>query len=250
MSMTKALVLTGDGINCEQETAWALTMAGAQADIVHINQLMTHPKQLQEYRILALPGGFSFGDEVSSGKILAIKLQHALGDTLKDFIEGDNLVIGICNGFQVLVKLGILPLSTFRQQVTLVHNRQNRFINRWVSLKASPANLFFEGQDPEAFMFPIRHGEGRLLLPSEQERHFEAMLKPHTVLTYCDEVNGSFGRVAGLINPRGNVLGLMPHPEACVRWTQHPAWTSLPEETQKQIPHGLRLFQNMVRAVS
>lgn len=246
--MTRALVLCGDGINCEQETAYALSLAGADSEICHINDLIRTPERLRDYRILALPGGFSFGDEVSSGKILALKLQYALGDVLRDFIEQDNLVVGICNGFQALVKLGILPESArMAQQVTLTRNRQKRFINRWVRLNTGSASLFFDGL--ESMMLPIRHGEGRLMVPPGQESDMVGRLKPHAVLQYQEDINGSFERIAALVNERGNVMGMMPHPEAFVRWTQHPAWTSLPESERETEPAGLRIFKNMVQAV-
>lgn len=246
--MIKALVLTGDGINCEAETAFALEQAGAAVQIVHINTLIETPQQLKDTQILALPGGFSFGDEVSSGKILALKLRHRLHEELNEFIQAQKLVIGICNGFQTLVKLGLLPSSkTFTQQVTLTHNRQRRFINRWVSLKAQSNSLFFKGLDE--ITLPIRHGEGRLLVPADQEEAMKASLKPHVGLTYAEDVNGSFLQIAGLVNEQGNVLGLMPHPEAFVRWTQHPAWTSLTDDQKASIPAGQKIFKNMINAL-
>lgn len=247
--MIKTLVLTGDGINCEAETAFALAQAGAQPQIMHINTLIASPKQLADYQILALPGGFSFGDEVSSGKILAIKMKYALGDVLKSFIEQDRIVIGICNGFQALVKLGILPRSDiYAQQVTLTHNRQKRFINRWVSVKAPGGPVFFDNL--EAFMLPIRHGEGRLMVPQAMEAQMGFALEPHIALQYQEDVNGSFQQIAALVNERGNVLGMMPHPEAFVRWTQHPAWTTLTPETLSKTAPGLQLFQNMIKALN
>ncbi len=245
--MIKALVLTGDGINCEGETAFALSLAGAETECCHVNALLENPKRLDQVQILALPGGFSFGDEVSSGKILAIKLRHVLGDTLQRFIERQNLVVGICNGFQTLVKLGLLPQSErFIQHVTLTHNRQRRFINRWVAVKTPVRkSLFLEGL--EDFMLPIRHGEGRLMVPRGEELYWQDSLQSHIALTYADDVNGSFLQIAGLVNESGTVLGLMPHPEVFVRWTQHPSWTSLPESCHAETPPGLRLFQNMVQ---
>lgn len=246
--MIKALVLTGDGINCETETAFALEQAGASPTIMHINTLIESPRQLQDFQILALPGGFSFGDEVGSGKILSIKLRYGLEDLLYQYVSSDNLVIGICNGFQALVKLGLLPNSALKtQQVTLTHNRQQRFINRWVSLNTPGKSLFFEGLS--CFMLPIRHGEGRLVVPQGQEDTFQAQLTPHIELSYEEDVNGAFLQIAGLINERGNILGLMPHPEACVTWTQHPAWTSMNDSEKAQTPAGLAIFRNMVKAL-
>jgi phosphoribosylformylglycinamidine synthase len=247
--MIKALVLTGDGVNCEEETAFALNQAGAQSDVLHINSMIEAPEKLKAYQILALPGGFSFGDEVSSGKILALKLRYSLGDLLNTYIENpEHLVIGVCNGFQALVKLGVLPnTSLHTQQVTLTQNRQKRFINRWVTLRAPEGNLFFKGLD--RIMLPIRHGEGRLMVPVGEEQGMEQSLKPHIALTYEEDVNGSFLQIAGLVNENGNVLGLMPHPEAFVRWTQHPAWTSLTETERAERPAGQVVFENMVKAL-
>lgn len=247
-AMIKALVLTGDGINCEIETAFALEQAGAKSDIVHINSLIESPNLLNEYQILALPGGFSFGDEVSSGKILALKLGHAIGEELLRFIESDKLVLGICNGFQALVKLGLLPKTELlMQQVTLTHNRQKRFINRWVSVNTRQGGLFLEGLDH--FMLPIRHGEGRLMVPADEEKNMMNALQPHITLVYQDDINGSFLQIAGLMNERGNILGLMPHPEGFIRWSQHPAWTSMADTARSTPPAGLQLFKNMVQSL-
>ncbi|MCA9797964.1 MAG: phosphoribosylformylglycinamidine synthase subunit PurQ [Cyanobacteria bacterium HKST-UBA04] len=245
----RALVLCGDGINCEAESAHALRMAGIEPTVVHINDLIAAPKQLMNYGLLLLPGGFSFGDEVSSGKVLAVKLRHGLGEVLTQFVAEGRLVVGICNGFQALVKLGLLPGSSdaaeaLRQTATLTHNQLSDghrpgFINRWVWLSVDNRNRFFAGLD--RFMLPIRHGEGRLVVGDEtvltQACHGET-------LYYETDVNGSAGCVAGLTNPQGNVLGLMPHPEACVRADQHPD----PKAAQKHgdgEPAGLQLFKNM-----
>jgi len=244
----KALILCGDGINCEEETAFAFRQASAEADIVHINALIETPTLLKNYQIMALPGGFSFGDEINSGKILAIKLQHTLGNIFQEFIEKDNLVIGICNGFQALVKMGLLPVSKIgKQQVTLAHNRQKRFINRWISLKVPEASRFFEGL--ETLDLPMRHGEGRIMVPQGQEDAMTVALQPHIAATYTEDVNGSFMQIAALVNEKGNVLGIMPHPEAFIRWTQHPAWTSMSEEEKSAITPGLQVFRNMVKTI-
>jgi phosphoribosylformylglycinamidine synthase subunit PurQ / glutaminase len=228
----KVIVLTGDGINCEQETAEAFRLAGAQSiHIAHINTVIESPKQLQDAGILALPGGFSFGDEVSSGKVLALKLKYKLGDALRQFVEAKKPIIGICNGFQALVKLGLLPYHDgFQQQITLTHNRQNRFINKWVSLKGRASSPFMTGLD--SLMLPIRHGEGRLVVPESLQQ----VIADKAVLRYEEDVNGSYENIAGLAE--GSILGLMPHPEAFVRVTQHPNWQAPPT--------GLTLFKNMM----
>jgi len=234
----KAMILSGDGINCEEETAFALNQAEAEVKIIHINDLIKNPIQLKNYQILILPGGFSFGDEISSGKVLALKLQHTLNDVIQEFIDSQNLVIGICNGFQAMVKMGLLPTSALgHQQVTLTHNRQKRFINRWVTLQVPQASLFFDGL--ETLDLPMRHGEGQLIVPEGYD------IQPHIAATYSEDVNGSFLNIAALVNEKGNVMGMMPHPEAFVRWTQHPAWTSM---KKNPLPAGLKIFQNMVNS--
>jgi phosphoribosylformylglycinamidine (FGAM) synthase-like amidotransferase family enzyme len=180
--MVKALVVCGDGINCETESAFALEQAGASASICHINALIEAPEKLRATQLLFLPGGFSFGDEISSGKVLGVKLQHALGEPLAEFVASGKVVIGVCNGFQALVKMGLLPNTApgdgegHAQQVTLSHNRQGRFINRWVWLKANPNNPFFKGLD--RMMLPIRHGEGRLRVPAGSEPQWQKALAP------------------------------------------------------------------------
>jgi phosphoribosylformylglycinamidine synthase len=245
MAKPKALVLCGDGINCENETAYALNLAGAIAEICHINQLIESPHKLIEAEILALPGGFSFGDEVSSGKLLALKLKHQLNDSIQKFIEQQNTVIGICNGFQALVKLGLLPdENLMQQQVSLVHNRQRQFINRWVSLNIdNKSHPFFKDIDA-LFELPIRHGEGRLVLSDSKDS--AEKIQQQKALSYTQDVNGSFANIAGLISNNGYVFGLMPHPEAFVRWTQHPNWQQLSLEVTAKTPPGLKLFQNIV----
>lgn len=253
MTKPKALILSGDGINCEEETAFAFTLAGAETEVCHIQQLIQSPQKLKDVQILALPGGFSFADDISSGKILAVKLKHYLGDLLLDFVQQDKLVIGICNGFQALVKLGLLPNSTLEQQVTLTHNRQRQFLNRWevMDIKSSARdNLFFNNiisQDEERIMLPIRHGEGRLVISESADSH---SISQHIALTYDDDINGSYLNTAGLLNDKGNVLGLMPHPEGFVRWSQHPAWNAILCKQCVDEPTGLKLFKNMVEAMN
>lgn len=247
--MPKALVVCGDGINCEQETAFAFNLAGATTEIIHINQLLEAPERLSEQQILVLPGGFSFGDEVSSGKILSLKLsQGKLGDTLYEFVKNQKIILGICNGFQTLVKLGLLPNEQLRlQQVSLVHNRQYQFINRWVSLNKELSDSPFLNNLPQSFELPIRHGEGRLVVDSEDT---EVALKAERAkaLTYEHDVNGSYQNIASLISGNGKIMGLMPHPEAFIRWEQHPNWQSLPQEQKQETPPGLKLLKNIVEA--
>lgn len=249
MSKPSAIVIYGDGINCDAETAWALDQAGFTATRVHTSEILESPEKLSSAKLLALPGGFAFGDEIASGKVLAIKLKEKLKDVLYNYIEQGNLVIGICNGFQVLVQLGILPNSKAdaERSVSLCANSSGKFINRWVKLETSGAGKspFFEGLDE--CQLPIRHGEGRLVVGTNQSSATHELVKKHGVLRYAEDVNGSFDRIAALTNDRGNVMGLMPHPEAFIRWTQHPAWTSLGPQTDT--PHGLTILKNAAKLV-
>ena len=161
----RAIVLTGFGINCDNETQAALNRAGATAERVHLNDIIEAPAKLDEYQIFAVPGGFSFGDDVASGKVLANRLRYKLGEPLHKFVADGKLMIGICNGFQVLVKMGILPMfdGEFKQEVTLTHNTTGRFENRWVHLNACPATKCVWLKDVESLPLPIRHGEGKFI---------------------------------------------------------------------------------------
>lgn len=236
-----AIVLTGDGINCGDETSFALQLAGFESLLTHTSDLLGNPKLLKDAKLLALPGGFSFGDEIASGKVLAIKLEAALKESLKEFVSQGKLVIGICNGFQCLVQLGLLPEAEKdgTRLASLSRNSGKKFINRWVQLSVDSkvSCPWLEGLTE--FDLPIRHGEGRL----SPAKDSEDWVKKQAPLRYSIEINGSFDRISGLTNARGNVFGLMPHPEAFVRWTQHPSWTRLNTLPEKS-PPGLRIFQN------
>jgi phosphoribosylformylglycinamidine cyclo-ligase len=252
----KALVLSGDGINCENETVHALNLAGFEASIGHLGSIIrsSNPHQLlQDYQALVLPGGFSFGDEVRSGKILALKLEAIFKESLEEFVKAGKPVIGICNGFQALIQLGLLPYSESKsgkkRVATLTHNNHGRFMDRWVNLTVSPDNHspFLDGL--KHFPLPVRHGEGRLVLADSTDQSLEAQIIKLGPLTYEEDINGSFNKIAALTNNTGNVFGLMPHPECFVRWTQNPAWTRQKDKlTDTQaIPAGLKFFQNAAK---
>lgn len=264
MIKPKAFVLCGDGINCDGETVWALNLAGFIPSRLHTSEFLETPRKVMTAQMLVLPGGFSFGDEIASGKVLALKLKDKLKDVLFDYIDRGSLVLGICNGFQVLTQLGLLPNSkpSAPRTVTLTHNISGKFINKWVELEISPfsSSSLFEGLT--TIHLPIRHGEGRLVLSEEATPALLNDVKRRAVLRYAEDVNGSYDRIAALTNERGNVLGLMPHPEAFVRWSQHPAWTlsKYPTRSEKAglkvtvspvfgIPHGLSIFMNAAKAV-
>lgn len=237
----KALILTGDGINCETETALAFTELGAQAEIIHISDLIEKKDKLKEAQILALPGGFSFGDEIGSGQILALKLKYALGEELKTFVEEKKLVIGICNGFQALVRLGLLPKPFSQRTMTLTHNRQGHFINRWVDLDVPVSECVWTSElHGEKISLPIRHGEGRIVFKGDEEeqRATYKMLSSNgqIALNYRNDVNGSFAEIAGVCDPSGLIFGLMPHPEAAISLWHNPGGADKGEDK------GLGLF--------
>lgn len=252
-----ALILTGFGINCDRETALAFDMAGATTDRVHLNDLADDPALLDNYQILAIPGGFSFGDDVASGRILANRLRYRLGGPLQEFVAAGKLAIGICNGFQVMVKMGLLPLfeGEFTQEVTLTHNDSSRFDNRWVHLNVDPASPCVWLEGIQTLEVPIRHGEGKFI-PRDETTLQRLKDQGQAVLRYArtdgapaggkfpENPNGSVDDIAGICDPSGRILGLMPHPEAFLNRTNHPRWTreALPEEGA-----GLQLFRNAVR---
>lgn len=228
MSSPKALVITGDGINCESETAQALRLAGFEAQIRHLNDLIAERMSLDElskqYSTLALPGGFSFGDDLTSGKVLALKMQHLLRWNLASFAERGGLVIGICNGFQALIRMG-----AFGKDVSITNNSHGKFLDMWT--KVSPTShrcVWLKGLG--MMDVPVRHGEGRIVFnPARRSEVLSKMERQGMLcLRYEEDHNGSEELLAGLCDQTGRIFGLMPHPEAFVRWTSHPEWTLQP----------------------
>jgi phosphoribosylformylglycinamidine synthase len=255
MSKPRALVLTGYGINCDYETWHCLRRVGADARRVHLGDLITGHQSLVDYHILVVPGGFSFGDDISSGIVFANKLRFHLGDSLEKFIEDGKLILGVCNGFQVLVKLGLLPAfdaDYWKQTVSLTYNDSGRFEDRWVHLKVNRDTkcIFVRGIDK--LYLPVRHGEGKFIADNREILQ-RVVSGRQLVLTYTDRdgnlplypdnPNGSMGDIAGICDSTGRIFGLMPHPEAYNHRTNHPHWTriKLPEEGQ-----GLAIFRNAV----
>ncbi|MCO4795218.1 MAG: phosphoribosylformylglycinamidine synthase subunit PurQ [Bacteriovoracaceae bacterium] len=217
MNKPNFLVLSGDGINCENETAFAFREAGGRADVLHINQVLENPSILKNYQGLAFPGGFSFGDELGSGQVLANKIKHGLLKELIEFIDQDKLVIGICNGFQVLTKLGLLPSHDKKRSMALAPNIQGNFIDKWVNMSVTSKKCVWT-KDIERITLPVRHGEGRIIFSSnsQSEIYEELKLNDQIALVYDEDINGSFNCIAGVCNKKGTVLGLMPHPEAAL----------------------------------
>lgn len=253
MKSPKVLVLRAAGINCELELANSFKAVGGAPELVHINELKSGKKKLMDYAILAIPGGFSYGDDIGAGKVLANQIRHTMTD-LRQFVRLGRPVIGICNGFQVLVKAGILPHSNAcDQSASFTVNDSGKFEARWTHLRINTQSscLFFKGL-PEMIELPVAHGEGKLVLKSP--RHLEDLKKTKSIaLQYVTEdgklmgypynPNGSVFNIAGLTNPEGNVLGLMPHPERFVSIHHHPNWT---RQTYRKAAVGLEMFKNAV----
>lgn len=243
----KVLVLTGDGINCERETARAFGLVGADPKIMHVNDLLENPKEIHRYEAMAFPGGFSFGDDLGSGQVLALKLSLVLGDELREFVHAKKPVIGICNGFQALTKLGLLPEPFAPRTMALARNSHGHFLDRWVNLEAEKNSVCIWTKNLEgAFPLPIRHGEGRVVFTRGEEEVIHRRLSQagQVALRYSEEVNGSYGRIAGVCDPTGLVFGLMPHPEAAVSLLQHPQSTRLEGRDGEGV--GLKFFRNCV----
>jgi phosphoribosylformylglycinamidine synthase I len=239
---TRICVLRTDGTNCDDETAYAFEIAGGISKKIHINELRSGQVRLSEFQLLAIPGGFSYGDDIASGKILANELVTFLRDQLAEFTLKGKPVIGICNGFQVLVRTGLLPFDNIgRMDATLAHNDSGVFHCGWYEMRIlkSPC-IFTAGLEDTKVEFQVAHGEGKYLA---SEAVLEAVEEKSLVaLRYCSDLpNGSLNRIAGICNPLGNVFGLMPHPERFVEVTQHPNW-----RRRKIEPYGLPIFQNGV----
>ncbi|MCH7814130.1 MAG: phosphoribosylformylglycinamidine synthase I [Planctomycetes bacterium] len=255
MAEINVIVLRAAGINCDGETMHAWRLAGAAPRLVQVNELLAKPALLDEAQVLTLPGGFSYGDDIAAGTILANRLTRRLGETLAAFVDRGGLVLGICNGFQVLLKMGLLPGgSTGPQTVSLTVNTSARFEDRWVRVRVDTDRCPFLQAGP-LWEAPVAHAEGRLVVDSDATL---AALTDHghVALRYVDadglpgdypvNPNGSVDGVAGLTDATGRVLGLMPHPERNVDRTQHPLWTRRPADAPAT---GLQVFRSAVAAL-
>lgn len=257
----KAMILSGYGLNCEDETAFALRQAGAGTDIVHINDLV-EKSDLEKYEMLVVPGGFSFGDDTGSGNAYALKLRSRLWDQLLAFVQQDHLILGICNGFQVLVNLGLLPAldgAYGTRHVALTHNDSARYIARWVDLQVRSKSPWFAGIT--SLSLPIAHGEGKLVASAGvmgELNRLQLIAARYTRGELCrwfgltGNPNGSTEDAAALTDVSGRILGLMPHPERAIAYTQMPNWTylqNIAKREGKQLPTegpGLSIFRNGV----
>jgi len=250
--MVKAALLRAAGTNCHRETELAFQLAGAHVDMVHIGELMKR-KSLHGYQITVLPGGFTYGDDLGAGKIFAVKIQQYLKDAFLEFIDGGGLVLGICNGFQILVKAGLLPdPHSDGAAATLTNNDSGRFEDRWIHLRPNPSgNCIFTKGLTEAISLPIAHGEGKFVLRDEAAQNV-LVGKDQIALQYCgpngtdaegdENPNGSEMDIAGICDPTGHILGMMPHPERAAFSHQYPDWRT-PRIGE---PEGLAFFRNSV----
>ncbi|MDP2922001.1 MAG: phosphoribosylformylglycinamidine synthase I [Candidatus Omnitrophota bacterium] len=246
MKKPKVIVLRTAGTNCDNETACAFRMAGGDAELVHINELARQEKSLKDFQILAIPGGFTYGDDIASGKILANEIKYKLNEDLKNFINSGKLVIGICNGFQVLVKAGILPgINAGSIEATLSFNDSGSFIDKWTLLRVTGHELrvtkcVWTRGIPGDIYLPIAHGEGKFI-PRDKTVLSQLKKNNQIVFKYADNPNGSIDDIAGICDTTGRVLGMMPHPERHVLGTQHPRWT---REGLKERGDGFAIFKN------
>ena len=262
----RVCIITGFGINTDREMATAFSLAGAHPERLHVNDLVADPAALGRFAIFVVPGGFSFGDHVGSGALLAALLARALRERLARFVDRGGLVLGVCNGFQVLVRMGLLPgvgaTGRAAQSVALVHNDSGRFEDRWVRVAFDSASPCVWTRGIAVLELPVRHGEGKLVASDAQLAAIDAAhlgaaryTSPATEpaadgaspLPFPANPNGSLRNLAGLCDPTGQVFGLMPHPEAFLHRYHHPTWRNTPPTAATDLDKAaLGLFRNAV----
>ena len=252
MKKIPVLVLSGYGLNCEEETKFAFDSVGASAEIVHINDLIDDKKKFDKYQIMVFPGGFSYGDDTGSGKAYANKMKNHLSAEVEQFVDKDKLVLGICNGFQILTNLGLLPGA-------LTFNDTARYLDRWVDVKIEGKSPWLEGLD--MLMLPIAHGEGKYYAEPET---LKKLNREHAIVgryikgEICNyqslpaNPNGAIEDIAGVLSHQGRVLGMMPHPERAMFFHQLPHWPYLAEKYKREdklMPEkgpGIQIFENAI----
>jgi len=258
MKKVKVLILRTAGTNCDKETAFAFESAGASAELVHVNRLSTGITSLDNYQILAIPGGFTYGDDIASGKILANELKFAIEEELENFVKSGKLIIGICNGFQVLVKAGFLPnlAGDFKTiESTLTLNDSNKFEDRWIYLKKVQNKCIWTRGINGIITLPVAHGEGKFI-PKDQSVLRRLKNDGLIALEYTDahgkkggypyNPNGAVENIAGICDPTGRIFGLMPHPERHLSPYEHPEWTRKDTAKLSKEGDGLAIFRNGV----
>jgi len=251
MKKPNILILSGYGLNCEDETKYAFELAGSQGKIVHINDLIKNKNQLADYQIMAIPGGFAYGDDTGSGNAYGLKLKNHLWENISKFVEKDHLVIGICNGFQILANLGLLPAldkKYGKRQVALLPNDSNRYTTGWFDLKIISNTPWLTGITK--ISLPIAHGEGKFFASDEVLKQINK--KNLVVMKYINNPTGTLENIAGITDESKRIFGLMPHPERAMFFTQLPYWPYLKEKylrIGKKLPEfgpGLQIFKNGV----
>jgi phosphoribosylformylglycinamidine synthase I len=251
MAQPRILILRAPGTNCDAETAHAFELAGGAAQVLHINRLLDSPRLAAEFQVLCIPGGFSYGDDVAAGRILGNQIRHHFADAMYEFREAGKLILGICNGFQVLIKSGLLDVDDAAgPSASLTWNDSGKFMDRWVGLQNVGQRCVFL-QDVSDLVLRITCAEGKFVT---RDADSLARLEQNgqLVLRYADtggmqspfNPNGSVADVAGICDLSGRVFGLMPHPESYIDFTQHPLWTRHEERGEGQ---GLAVFRNAVR---
>lgn len=255
MPKPKILILRAAGVNCNAETAFAFEKAGAETREVHVNALLERPELLKEFGGVAVPGGFSYGDDLSAGKILAVEIGDALGDAFRAHVARGGIIFGACNGFQVLIKTGLLPGAEPGKpavRATLTDNLSNRYEDRWVRVAVNSRRSVFVSDD-EPIDLPVAHGEGRFLTATKEDLErlettdrvvFRYLSPEGGEAAYPHNPNGSVNGIAGICDITGQVLGLMPHPERFVRSRQHPRHF---RDRSRAVGDGLRIFENAVK---
>jgi phosphoribosylformylglycinamidine synthase I len=266
MTKPKALIFSGYGLNSEEETAYGFQLAGAVADIVHINDIIDGKYKLDTYQILSFPGGFAYGDDTGAGNAYASKVKNHLWDAVQHFIQKDKLVIGICNGCQIVANLGLIPAFANKygeRDIALVNNASSRFITRWTDMKVTSQTPWLAGI--KTLSLPIAHGEGNFITTQENlkllQKNNQIALQyiAGDMCEYLDlpaNPNGSIADIAGITDESGKILGLMPHPERGMFFVQRPDWQLIKEKTlreKKKLPTqgpGLQIFKNAVQYFS
>lgn len=255
MIKPKICILRSDGTNCDEELGFAFEKAQGDVQFVHVNELRNKSKKLSSFQILALPGGFSYGDDLASGKVLAIELISFFKEELEQFIAKNGYILGVCNGFQTLVRTGLLPYPELgKMQSTLLHNESGHFECRWVNIKSEKSNAsYFDNLG--TLTVAVNHGEGKFFV---DQKTLDRMEKDNLVvfryvdkknkptMHYPENPNGALNAIAGITDPSGRIVGLMPHPEKFVERTQHPNWRRMEIET----PDGLQFFKRIISFVS
>ena len=247
----KALILDAPGINCDEETYFAIEIAGGLPEYVMLSDIEKNPDIILKYKMLIMPGGFSYGDYISAGKIISLILKKKLKDTLIEFIDKTNLLLGICNGFQIMVKANILPGEPYfsKQKVSLIQNDSKKFEDRWVNLEVNKNSNCIFTKDIEKLYLPVAHGEGKFVTDNKvlnllKEKNLVVLRYkiPDGKNSYPYNPNGSIDNIAGICDSTGRIFGLMPHPERYLIKEEHPLWT----KGEYFEPTGKKIFKNAI----